>query len=130
VSRDENKKTSILVVDDDPQVLGIVRKILEAEGYTVRAASSGDVVREKIGSLSPDLIITDIFMPDGDGLEILNMLRLQESRIPVIAMSGSRPAGDADFLKFADRLGAIQSLPKPFRSEQLLQAVKGALGRG
>jgi CheY-like chemotaxis protein len=130
MSSDQHQKTNILVVDDDPQVLGIVRKILEAEGYAVRAASSGDVAREKIGSLSPDLIITDIFMPDGDGLEILNMLRLQESRIPVIVMSGSRPAGEADFLKFADRLGATQSLPKPFRSEQLLRAVRGALGRG
>lgn len=130
MTTDERKQTNILVVDDDPQVLTTIRKILEAEGYTVRAAASGDVALAKIDNQPPDLIITDIFMPDGDGLEILNAIRARNARIPVIVMSGSQEKGDANYLRFADRLGAVQSLPKPFLSAELLEAVEGALKRG
>lgn len=121
------QRARILVVDDDPQILNLVCKMLELEDYEVKAVQNGEIAKSEIETNPPNLIITDVFMPDGDGLEILNAMRERSSVIPVIVMSGSVPAGDVNYLKFANRLGAFHSLPKPFRTDQLLSAVKSAL---
>lgn len=124
---DGRQKARVLVVDDDPQILDLVRKMLELEGYEVLAVENGQVAKMEIEANPPNLIITDVFMPEGDGLEILNMIRGRSAIIPVIVMSGSAPTGDVNYLRLASRLGAFHSLPKPFRADQLLSAVKSAL---
>jgi CheY-like chemotaxis protein len=76
---------------------------------------------------SPDLVITDIFMPEGDGFEMLNELRGREPKVPVIAMSGGGVQDGLDVLAIAGRLGATKVLYKPFARRQLLDAIAEAL---
>lgn len=113
---------TILVIDDDDAVGRTVRRMLESSGHVVLEAENGKVGLEVVRARSPDLVITDILMPDQEGIETITRLRAV-SRTPVIAMSGSRARGDYDVLADAKALGADIALEKPFHRDQLLDAV-------
>jgi CheY-like chemotaxis protein len=76
----------------------------------------------------PDLIVTDIVMPNMEGLEVILALRKSHPAIPIIAVSGGGALKDQDYLDFAAKLGAAATLTKPFRREELLRLVHGILG--
>ncbi len=118
---------SILLVDDNDDARITVARILEMSGYGVVQAANAKSASALLKDHTPDLVITDIFMPEGDGFEMLNELRDREPRIPVIAISGGGAQNGLDVLAIAGRLGAKRVLYKPFARRQLLDAIAEAL---
>src|SRR3954451_24527608 len=114
---------SVLVVDDDVELLEAVARVLRGAGFDVRTVRSGRTVRELILSRAPDLVITDILMPDRDGVEVINELRLTTRGIRVLAMSGRPEFGGLNLLELAKSLGADATLAKPFDGDELLAKV-------
>ena len=92
----------ILIIDDDEQVRRYLRKILEAQGHEVVAASDGKLGIELCREEPTDLIITDIFMPEKEGLETIGELRRDYPDVKIIAISGGGRTGNLDFLPLAD----------------------------
>ena len=119
--------TSILLVEDDENVRDAVSIILERAGYAVTLAENGLVAAGLIEEWAPDLVITDIFMPDGDGIETLNLVRRRWPGTPVIAISGGSPMLRLDYLRVADDLGAAATVQKPFITEDFLATVRRVL---
>lgn len=119
----------ILVVDDDIQVLGLIKLVLSSSGYEVASASDGREVLRLVAESPPDLVITDLHMPETDGFVILREMRRLEPRIPLIAISGGGRYSDllAPCLRMAKGLGAVSLLTKPFGATELLEAVHRAL---
>lgn len=126
-----SKPLSVIVADDVLEIQLLVGKWLKEEGCAVRCASSGEEVSELIRTQPADLIITDVIMPDGDGLDVIQNLRQARSNARVLAISGGgRHLQATDCLKFAKGLGADEVLLKPFNREQLLSAVNRVLQEG
>ena len=121
----------ILVVDDDPAVQLTIRLLLERAGYSVIVASDGEKGLAAFETADFDLLFLDIFMPGMDGLETMRIVHRKRPTIPIIVISG-RPltpelTAEPDFLAMATKLGAICSLPKPFKPAELLATVEGCL---
>lgn len=117
---------SILVIDDDPLVASLMQRMLQADDWNIRLAQNGRDAIEQIGRQVPDLIITDIVMPDMEGLEIIAGLKKTHPQIHIIAVSGSGRGQAVDYLAYAEKLGAFATLTKPFRRDELLQLVRRA----
>ncbi len=118
----------ILVIEDDDQFREFVLDALQELGYRAVAAPDGDAglaLLERYPQVS--LVITDIFMPQRDGIETIMALRHVHPRLKVIAMSGGQRRVDMDFLPLADKLGAVQTLQKPFSLGEFSDAVAAAL---
>mgnify|MGYP003836147139 CR=1 FL=1 len=118
---------SILVVDDEKNIRTIVRAILENEGYTVLEASDGNEAIRQFGEHSPDLVVTDLLMPEKDGIETLFELKQINGNAKVIALSGGGRICSENYLNYARKLGATATLEKPFTSEELLAVVHQAM---
>lgn len=116
---------TILVIDDDQGVRRSVCSLLEREGYCTLAASNGAEAMKALRESPIDLVITDIVMPDMEGIETCMAIRRQYPRLKIIAMSGA--TGASDYLAMAQRLGASLTLQKPFGKKELLKAVTGLL---
>jgi CheY-like chemotaxis protein len=116
--------STLLVIDDDPAVRGFLRQILAGAGYIVVEAGDGRSGMSKIEPHRVDLVITDLVMPEQEGLETLQRLRAERPNLPVIVISG---AFGGSYLKTARRLGATAALAKPIDPETLLRAVREAL---
>lgn len=114
---------AILIIDDDANVLLTMAAILRHAGHSVRTAANGKSGLELGASWAHDLVITDIFMPSSDGLEVISSLRSTAPRPRIIAMSGGVKRLNSDFLHEARLLGAQQVLVKPILPEALLQMV-------
>lgn len=117
---------TILVVDDEELVLNAVSDILKENGYDVVTAVDGKDGLEKHKQYGPDIVITDIVMPDMEGIELLKSLHRTNEKTPIIVMSGH--AVGSKFLHVAKLMGARESLLKPFSKTELLTAVERALG--
>jgi DNA-binding NtrC family response regulator len=117
----------ILIIDDEPGIRRSLRRILESDGHEVMDAEDGRVALRLEESTLPDLIITDVFMPEMDGIEFL--LEHQETHpgIPIIAISGGGFADKEFVLKDADMIGAVATLSKPLGVDEVLAAVAKAL---
>lgn len=118
---------SILIVDDDVAVSRTLSLILTKAGYRVSTASDGRKGFELLASGGFDLVLTDIIMPELDGIETIRRIRQDYPDLRVIAMSGGGQIDKADFLHMAQVLGADRVLEKPVRSTQLLEVVNAAL---
>lgn len=118
----------ILVIDDDAHIRETVRRILEARGHSVHVVEDGADGIDSIAENAPDLVITDVFMPGQDGIEVLLELRKAFPKLKVIVMSGGDSTGLLNLLDDAELLGASATLPKPFQPEELLSAVTRVLG--
>ena len=117
----------ILVIDDDNHIRETVRRVLEARGHNVRVVEDGADGIDSIAESAPDLVITDIFMPGQDGIETLVELRKAFPKLKVIVMSGGDSSGVMNLLEDAKLLGANRTLPKPFKPEELMEAVDTVL---
>jgi CheY-like chemotaxis protein len=117
----------ILVVEDDECVRKLLVTILSIEGYQVEEAASAAAALEVTRSCPPDLIITDILMPDTDGLELITAIRGAGSRSRIIAVSASGRCGPSTYLEMAVKLGADRAIEKPFRPDFLLRTVRELL---
>ena len=100
---------SILVIDDEPQLQNLLTQILELEGYEVIVASNGKEGIEKFRQQPTDIIITDIVMPEKEGLETIMELRNDFPEVKIIAMSGGGRVDLKEYLKMAKRFGKLES---------------------
>jgi len=119
--------TSVLLVEDDEAVRDAVSLMLERAGYAVTTAENGLIAAGMLEDWQPNLVITDIFMPDGDGIETLNLVKRRWPATPVIAISGGSPMLRIDYLQVADDFGAAATVAKPFINEQFLATVARVL---
>ena len=115
----------ILVVDDEATITELIEVLLTGEGYEVATASNGTDGLEKVDAVNPDLIITDISMPDMEGVEFISRLRKRSISTPIIAMSGN--AVGMNFLKATRLFGATETILKPFSTQEFIAAVRRSL---
>ncbi len=118
-------KRTILVVDDEPKLVKVVRDYLEHDGYRVVSASDGREALERFHQARPDLVVLDVMMPEMDGLEVCRRLR-RESDVPIIMLTAR--AEEVDELLGLE-LGADDYVAKPFSPRALLARVRAVLRR-
>jgi CheY-like chemotaxis protein len=118
----------ILLIDDDQQIRGIFRNTLERAGHQVREARTGQEGLRLFHQTRPALVITDVLMPDMDGLEVTRTVHREAPEVPIMVLTGG--IGERDFLDAAKLLGACRVLHKPVTRAELLDAVQGAIQGG
>jgi len=126
----EGEMNTILIMDDEASIRTVFKRYLEGHGYEVSLAANGKEGLRLLEERHHDLVITDIMMPEADGLEVLMAMREKARKIPIIAISGGMRSAPMDFLPVARKLGACKVLYKPVDLEHLLDAVKETLGNG
>ncbi len=114
----------ILIVDDDPDVRLVLRRMLEPDGYEVGEAGHGREALEVIGNRPFDLVITDLIMPEQEGIETIQTFHRRYPEVKIIAISG---AYGSDYLRIAKHLGAHEVMQKPLRLEAVLSTVSRLL---
>ncbi|HTA24159.1 MAG TPA: response regulator transcription factor [Terriglobales bacterium] len=120
-----NERRRILVVDDEPQITRVLRTSLSSQGYDIRVANDGETALEIMKDWTPDLVVTDLSMPNMDGLELCRRLRVA-SQVPIIVLS---VRGEERTKVQALDAGADDYVTKPFGIEELLARVRAALRR-
>ena len=120
-----NEHRRILVVDDETQITRVLRTSLSSQGYDIRVANDGETALEIMKDWTPDLVITDLSMPNMDGLELCRRLRLS-TKIPIIVLSVK---GEEKTKVQALDAGADDYVTKPFGIEELLARVRASLRR-
>lgn len=116
--------TRILVIEDDKQMQSILCRWLDREGYRVETADDGDEGMRMIRADPPDLVITDIFMPQKEGIQVIMELRRDFPDMKVISISGGGRFGIDDNLGAAKALGASRTFAKPFDWTEFMQSVR------
>jgi len=117
----------ILISDDDSQVRAMLRQMLERAGYEVADARDGKEAIKLYHENPADLVITDIIMPEKEGIETIMELKRDYPNIKIFAISGGGRVGPENYLKLAEKIGALRTFTKPFDRQELLAAVKQAL---
>lgn len=117
----------ILVVDDDAAIRSVMRRCLALDGHDVEEAATGREALKLFRAEPMELVITDLYMPDMDGLEFTRRLIQEFVGTKVIAMSGGALQKPADALAVASQLGAMATLAKPFSVAELRSVVQQAL---
>jgi DNA-binding response OmpR family regulator len=115
----------VLIIDDEPQVRRLIRQMLTRAGHDVAEASDGAEGLASVRADLPDIIITDIMMPNKEGIETIRDVRREAPELPILVISGN-PGSDL-YMQMARMLGAHAALAKPFRSSELLRAVDDLL---
>ncbi|GAB0056895.1 Chemotaxis protein CheY [Candidatus Magnetaquicoccaceae bacterium FCR-1] len=119
---------NILVVDDDEIFRIYLVTVLQKAGYTVLEAENGQAALDLVGTMKIDLIITDIFMPKMDGIDLLAAVLAEHPNARMIAISGGYKAMNSKLtLEMAQSFGALEIITKPFHAETVLQKVQSAL---
>jgi DNA-binding response OmpR family regulator len=118
---------AVLVIDDDPAVLDSLATLFEIHGISIATAQDGVAGLEVFRRTSPAVVLTDIIMPEQDGIGLIMEMRRERPGVKIIAMSGSGRIGKSDFLTVAKSLGADSVVPKPFDIDQLVTTIRGHL---
>lgn len=120
----------ILLIDDDNDFRNSLQDCLELEGYQIDTADDGQQGLKKFKQNPADLVITDIIMPQSNGIELICELRKKypKATVKIIAMSGGGRIVGKEYLEFAGMLGADHIFEKPLALEQLLPCIKQLLG--
>lgn len=121
---------SILVVDDDAAFRVAVSRVLGGAGYSVAEAGDGLKAQQVLKSQRPDILVTDIIMPDGDGIELINAVKWRYPTMRILAISGRGCLGTLDLLKMAAMVGADATLSKPLGTEDLLSRIADLVDMG
>ncbi len=121
--------TRILVVDDEELVRETLCNMLEDAGYETIEAGNGVEALHVFDEHEVDLVVTDIFMPEKEGLETIAELRQKRPEVKIVAISGGGGDGNMDYLEYATRFGASSVLTKPFLREDVLRVVSAVLER-
>jgi two-component system, chemotaxis family, chemotaxis protein CheY len=114
----------VLVIDDEPALRQVIRRMLEPAGHEVVEAQNGRVGAQAFHAAPFDVVLTDIIMPEQEGMETISEMRKLNKSVRIVAMSGGG-IKDLDVLLLARRLGADATLTKPFRKDDLLACVEG-----
>jgi CheY-like chemotaxis protein len=128
-AEEQVRMAKILVIDDDVIVRMTIVRLLEEAGHDVLAAKDGLRGMAVFRNTEPDLVITDIIMPEQEGIQTISEMRKAKPDAKIIVMSGSGRIGDTDFLEIAKAGGAMAVIPKPFDMEELLALVRDCLGK-
>lgn len=116
----------ILVVDDEEDILAIAQLLLENAGHKVVCAVGGHAAVQNLENSKFDLLITDMLMPEMDGVELINSARRLNPEQRIVAMSGGGHAPRESYLQIASMYGVNAVLPKPFNRQQLLDAINNS----
>ena len=119
--------TKILVVEDDVSFRNVLVQMLKNSGYFVQQAGDGDQALEICCEFDPDIVITDIIMPNKEGLETIQDLMAIKPGIKIIAMSGGGKYGPYSYLPLALKLGAKAVLEKPFMRNEMIEVIENVL---
>lgn len=117
------KSCSILVVDDEDELRTIIGRVLEGAGHQVTQARDGNEASKALILQKFDIVITDVIMPDRDGMQVITELRKNYPGVRIVAMSGGGHVPREQYLKIARGLGAHAVLEKPFGNQELLNVV-------
>jgi two-component system, OmpR family, KDP operon response regulator KdpE len=120
------ENSRVLVVDDEPQITRVLRTVLSSQGYQVRTAAEGESALSNFAEWHPELVITDLYMPHMDGVELCKRIRTMSS-VPIIVLSVK---GEERAKVEALDSGADDYVTKPFGTDELLARVRAALRRG
>jgi CheY-like chemotaxis protein len=118
---------TILLVDDDEQFRSMLSAVLRRAGYEVEEACNGNEATMMYLGHQTDLVITDLIMPDKEGLETIREIRHNNPAARIIAMSGGGRKGSVDYLRVATAFGAQMVLDKPFSHREILEAIREVL---
>ena len=110
----------VLLIDDDAALLELMAHAFAAAGYTILTAENGRKGLAAVDAFKPDLVVTDIVMPEMEGIGAILQIRRKPRPPKIIAISGAGPGGRRDYLSWAKHLGADEVLTKPFRLEEML----------
>jgi DNA-binding NtrC family response regulator len=122
-----DKTRKILVIDDDPSIREMLTEVLNDAGYSVDTASDGVEALRMIKSSTPELIVTDIIMPEQDGVGVMLQLSKEHPDIKIIAISGGGRISPESYLYMAEKFGAVKTFTKPFDINDFVDAVKTLL---
>jgi DNA-binding response OmpR family regulator len=116
----------ILIIEDDPDFAALLQDILESNGYEVHLAAKAEIALNFLNILSPHLIISDLYLPDMHGLELLKQIKISHAQVPLVFLSGYSEEVD---IVLGLELGAEDYLSKPLRSKELLARIRKVLGQ-
>jgi CheY-like chemotaxis protein len=117
-------RATILLIEDDPLLREMMLPALQRAGFAVLVAENGKVGLQIARGQKVDLVVTDIFMPETDGIETIRKLRDQAPTLPILAISGRKANRMSDILAMSVRLGATETISKPFLPSELIAAVE------
>jgi DNA-binding response OmpR family regulator len=120
-------RPTVLVIEDNIVVRDTVRMLLEDEGFCVVTAIDGIDGLRKFHQIKPDVVLTDIIMPEKEGISLITDLRRGSKDVKIIAMSGGGRIGNMDFVTVATALGANAGLHKPFDDVELIETIRALL---
>ena len=123
------RSPKVIVIDDDPAVRSVIVAAFERVGCETRWAIDGRSGVRLYNAEPAHLVVTDIVMPNQEGIETIMQLKRRERPPQVIAISGGGRKGGQDFLTWASHLGADATLPKPFRTSELIEVARSLLER-
>lgn len=129
----QKEMTRILIIEDEDGIRKVLKLLLERAGYIVSEAADGNIATELYTNEPFDLVITDIFMPKKDGLQVIREIKRDYSKTKLIAMSGGGTvdvigAERKNYLVLAKKMGVHKTLEKPFDLQEILLAVKELVG--
>jgi CheY-like chemotaxis protein len=113
----------ILIVDDEANIRLLISKALEDAKYEVQAASDGVDAMRKFQGFQPDLVVTDIIMPNKEGVQLITELKSIAPDLKIIAISGGGLIGPTAYLELAKQLGADEVITKPFKMQELVETI-------
>ncbi|PKN78052.1 MAG: response regulator [Candidatus Cloacimonetes bacterium HGW-Cloacimonetes-1] len=113
----------ILIIEDENSFRNVLEQMLRKAGYEIQSAEDGNCALTICDDFIPDLVLTDIIMPDKEGLETIQELIIRFPEIKIIAMSGGGRFGPDSYLPLAKKLGAKRTLQKPFMRDELLSTI-------
>ncbi|MBP7275122.1 MAG: response regulator [Kiritimatiellae bacterium] len=119
---------TILIVDDNESLRGFLCRIVEKAGHRAVTARNGIEAIECVERESVELVISDIFMPESDGVELIRNLKKLRTGIKIFAVSGGGKFGDMDALQAARLCGALRIFIKPFSTDDMISAIREAVG--
>jgi len=117
----------ILIIDDEHNILLMLKKMLERAGYEIDLASNGEEGLRLFRNTPSDLVITDIIMPEKEGLETIREMRKMQPKMKIIAMSGGGKVSADNYLETAKIFGASRIMEKPFTQQAMVSTVKELL---
>lgn len=113
----------ILVIEDDEKIIALLRSFLEGEGYEVVEAENGAVGTQRFRENRIDLVITDLIMPEKEGIETIRELKAIDPQVKIIAISGGGVLDPEQYLGIVKRLGVHRTFAKPFSRDDIVSAV-------
>tara|TARA_Y100000588_G_scaffold97414_1_gene105689 strand:- start:20067 stop:20435 length:369 start_codon:yes stop_codon:yes gene_type:complete len=118
----------ILIINDDELMRGFLRELFTREGFTIREAQDGAAGIQAFKDEASDAVITDLYMPEADGIEVLREIRKESKEVKIVAISGGTTGGGrTDILQVMQDLGVDRTLQKPFKPEEMVSLVKELL---